>query len=234
MMRVLEEVARVGAVVAVILYYLGYVDLSTLINAVTVIATMIVTVWLRKYGGRAIKGAAKLLRPRAYVIRTVKGVEGSVIVSRRCKICSHSQRAEIEKLLLQGATYEAVSERFGVAVGTISKHFRNHMPRLIMDEEELKQLYERHRVRQIDLAEELYRQIDRLEELYQRLAKVDEKFEAGKVKSLIGYVDSIAERRNLLKEMREVLLTMEELGEEVKSEKDLSELLRKLKEMGVT
>ena len=234
MARILEELVKVGTVISVILYYLGYMDLSTLVNVITVIASLILAIWFKKHGKKAAKKVAKLFRPRAYLIRTAKGVEGSVIVSRRCKICSHPQRAEIEKMLLEGATYEEISKKFGVSTGTISKHFRNHMPRLILDEEELKQLYEKHRVKQIDLTEELLKQIDRLEDLYQKLAKLDEKFDAGKIRSIIGYVDSIAERRNLLKEMREIMLTIQELKEEVKTEKDLSELLRKLKEEGLT
>ena len=97
----------------------------------------------------------RLFRP-LIVVRTLKG---EVIIDRRCKVCTHPQRAEIEKMLLEGKSYDEIREKFGISQATLSRHFKKHMPRLVLDPEELNKLYEEHRVKQIDLQEELLKLI---------------------------------------------------------------------------
>jgi hypothetical protein len=86
------------------------------------------------------------------------------------------------------------------------------------------------RVKQIDLQEELFRLVDRLNTLFAKLEKMDTLFEAGKVKAH-AYVESVSERRNILQQIRETLLLIQELKGEIKTEKDISELLQKLKKI---
>jgi hypothetical protein len=101
-----------------------------------------------------------------------------------------------------------------------------------MDQEQIQKLYEEHRVKQVDLAEEMFKLISRLEQLYQKLEKLDEKFFGeGKKISPHAYVESIGERRQIIQQIRETLLTINELKTEIKTEKDLTELLQKLKQI---
>lgn len=53
-------------------------------------------------------------------------------VGRKCSICNHPQRSEIDKALVTRSTsYRNVSERYGVSVGALSRHKANHLPRLV-------------------------------------------------------------------------------------------------------
>ena len=175
---------------------------------------------------KVLKIIKRLFRP-LIVVRTLKG---EVIIDRRCKVCTHPQRAEIEKMLLEGRSYDEIREKFGISQATLSRHFKKHMPRLVLDPEELNRLYEEHRVKQIDLQEELLKLIGRLENLFRKLETLDRLLAEGKKVSWYAYVQSIGERRQILKEIRETMLTINELKSEIKTEKDLSELLQKLRE----
>jgi len=174
----------------------------------------------------------KILRRReqVYLVKTLKG--DNVVISRKCIICKHPQRAEIEKMLLEGHTYREICEKFGLDDSSLQRHFKNHMPRLVLNQEQIEKLYEKHRVKQIDLAEEMFKLISRLEQLYQKLEKLDEKFfNEGKKISPHAYVESVGERRQIIQQIRETLLTINELKTEIKTEKDLTELLQKLKQI---
>ena len=176
----------------------------------------------------------RLFAEQVYVVKTVKGER--VVISRKCVVCKHPQRAEIEKMLLEGHTYKEICERFGLDDSSLQRHFKNHMPRLIMDQEQIQKLYEEHRVKQIDLAEEMFKLIGRLEQLYQKLEKIDEKFFGGggeekRKVSPHAWIESIGERRQILQQIRETLLVIDQLKSELKTEKDLTELLQKLKQL---
>ena len=176
-----------------------------------------------------LKVLKRYLGGEVYLVKTVKGEK--VVISRKCVVCKHPQRAEIEKMLLEGHTYKEICERFGLDDSSLQRHFKNHMPRLILDQEQIERLYEKHRVKQIDLAEELFKLIARLEQLYQKLEKLDERFFGeGKKISPHAFVESIGERRQIIQQIRETLLTINELKSEIKTEKDLTELLQRLKQ----
>ncbi|MEM4498020.1 MAG: hypothetical protein QW692_04240 [Nitrososphaerota archaeon] len=175
-----------------------------------------------------LKRFTRLFKP----LIVVKKLTGEVtVIDKRCKICVHPQRAEIEQKLLQGASYEEIEKEYGMSHASVSRHFKKHMPRLVMDQAEMEKLYQEHRVKVIDLQEELFRIISRLENLFQKLEKFDETFFSGARKiSPHAYIESIAERRQILAQIKETLTAIEELKTEIKTEKDLSELLKKLKE----
>ena len=48
-------------------------------------------------------------------------------MSRPCSICSHSERLEIDRLLLRGESYRKIAERFGLSTGSISRHKEAHI-----------------------------------------------------------------------------------------------------------
>ncbi len=46
---------------------------------------------------------------------------------RKCSICNHEQKTEINRLLLEGEPYRKVSMRFGTSVGALQRH-KEHLP----------------------------------------------------------------------------------------------------------
>jgi len=74
----------------------------------------------------------------------------------------------------------------------------------------------------------------KLEELYKNLERLDQKFFVSEGKPKISphaYIESIQERRSILGQIRETLFTINELKTEIKTKRDLSELLQKLRAM---
>jgi len=86
-------------------------------------------------------------------------------------------------------------------------------------------------VRQIDLQEEMFRLIDRLNGLFFKLEQFDRMFSEKEINPKI-YVESISARKNILEQIRKTLLIIQKLKGEIKTEKDLSELLQKLASTG--
>ncbi len=230
--EVLDAASKVLAVLALILYQLGYIDASQFITLISAVVALMTTLLVHRHASSIRRFLRRLLRPPVILVRTLRG---DLIIDRGCKICRHPRRAEIEKMLLEGRTYKEIVEAFNneFSIASLSRHLRLHMPRLILDPEKLNQLYQEHRVKQIDLQEELFKLLGRLEELYKKLERLDEKFFVSEGKPKISphaYIESVQERRNILTQIRETLLKMEELKQEIKTEKDLSELLQKLRE----
>lgn len=171
----------------------------------------------------------KFLKPEAVMVRTLRGE--TVIVDKRCRVCGHPQRAEIERALVNGETYEKIAEKYGLSIAGVQRHFKSHVPRLILDPAEVEKLYQERRVRQLDLQEELLKLIARLEGLFAKLEKIDARFFDAEGKSRVSataYVQSVAERRQILQQIRETLVTIDQLKKEVVTERDISELLQKL------
>lgn len=48
-------------------------------------------------------------------------------MARPCSICTHSERLEIDRLLLSGESYRKIAERFGLSTGSISRHRVAHV-----------------------------------------------------------------------------------------------------------
>ena len=48
---------------------------------------------------------------------------------RRCTICAHPQREEIEEAILNGVPYSAISRRFNVGRDSVRRHAKSHLPK---------------------------------------------------------------------------------------------------------
>ena len=228
----LDIASKILTIASLIAYQLGYIDIGTFITIISAIATLMASLLLHKHSRAFRRFIRRLLKPTVIWVKTPKG---DLIIDRGCKICRHPRRAEIEKMLLEGKTYKEIVEAFNneFSIASLSRHLRLHMPRLILDPDKLNELYREHRVKQIDLEQELLKQIARLEELYEKLEKIDQRFFTDRPKvSPHAFVESVRERRNILADIRETMIAIRELESEVKTEKDLSELLQRLREMG--
>jgi hypothetical protein len=49
-------------------------------------------------------------------------------MARRCTICHHPDRAEIEKALVQSEPFRDVAERFGTSASALHRHKNSHLP----------------------------------------------------------------------------------------------------------
>jgi transposase len=47
---------------------------------------------------------------------------------RTCSICKHKQLEQINKELINGTSYRAISGRFGVSKSSLERHHKNHLP----------------------------------------------------------------------------------------------------------
>lgn len=47
---------------------------------------------------------------------------------RRCTVCAHAQREEIERALLEGGSYRDISGRFGLTRSSVQRHALSHLP----------------------------------------------------------------------------------------------------------
>ena len=47
---------------------------------------------------------------------------------RVCSICTHSQRSEIDRALVEGATYRTIADRFGLSETALKRHKSEHLP----------------------------------------------------------------------------------------------------------
>jgi AraC-like DNA-binding protein len=47
---------------------------------------------------------------------------------RTCTICSHSKCAEIDRALVDGATYRTIADRFGLSETALKRHKKEHLP----------------------------------------------------------------------------------------------------------
>ena len=55
-------------------------------------------------------------------VRANSSGRGCTFVSRKCRICNHDRRHEIEHALLRGESNRAVAQRFTVARGAVARH----------------------------------------------------------------------------------------------------------------
>ena len=47
---------------------------------------------------------------------------------RRCTVCAHLQRQDIDELLVSGAPYRSVAKRFGLSESAVYRHKTEHLP----------------------------------------------------------------------------------------------------------
>jgi hypothetical protein len=63
-------------------------------------------------------------RPYECVSR-VSGEEGVRFMSRKCSICSHDRRQEIEHSLLRGESHRAIAQQLNVSRGAVARHLKH-------------------------------------------------------------------------------------------------------------
>ena len=51
---------------------------------------------------------------------------------RTCTVCTHPDREEIDKALLDGGPYRVIAVRFGASASAVYRHKREHLPRALV------------------------------------------------------------------------------------------------------
>lgn len=92
-------------------------------------------------------------------------------MARRCSFCEHSQRAELEKMLIQGtATQTEIARKLGVTQGAISQHMKHHLAGEV--EPELPEIEVIHAKDTIDSIRELVASAERIKEKAEKTGKL--------------------------------------------------------------
>ena len=210
------------ALAAVVMYQLGYIDTGTLASTLSALTAVMASLLLHSYRDevkRAIKGIG---RPRLFLVKTLQG--GAIPIQRGCKICGREDRYALDEMIRGGAGLEELLSRFK---GIDEEELRSHLGHVeALDEEELRRRY---RVKEIDLREEMFKLLERLNNLYAKLESLDQRFQEGDLNPRT-YIDSIGERRQLLGKIRETIITLTQLRNELYTTEQLSSLLQRLRE----
>ena len=53
-------------------------------------------------------------------------------MTQRCRICSHSNRLEIDKALIQGESYQNLAKKYDVSAQSIGRHMKSHLSRQLI------------------------------------------------------------------------------------------------------
>ena len=59
---------------------------------------------------------------------------------RKCTVCAHPKRAEIDKLIVEGVPYRSIAGRFSVSKSAVERHAKNHLPRTLAKAHEAKEV----------------------------------------------------------------------------------------------
>jgi hypothetical protein len=51
---------------------------------------------------------------------------------RRCTVCDHDEHHAINVALVQRDSYRNIAERYGLSVGALSRHTKEHLPKLLV------------------------------------------------------------------------------------------------------
>jgi hypothetical protein len=54
-------------------------------------------------------------------------------VPRRCTVCTHPQREEIDRAIAQRQSYRAIARQYRLNVHTVSRHARIHVPKAVQE-----------------------------------------------------------------------------------------------------
>ena len=60
-------------------------------------------------------------------------------MARKCTICSHDRRKEIDEALIIGASYRSIAQRFGVSCDSVRRHRLNHLPNELVKSEKARE-----------------------------------------------------------------------------------------------
>jgi hypothetical protein len=61
-------------------------------------------------------------------------------MSRKCTICSHHQRSEIETAMIASASLQSIAERFGISKAATFRHQQEHLPQKLLKAEEAREV----------------------------------------------------------------------------------------------
>jgi len=59
---------------------------------------------------------------------------------RKCTICAHPKRAEIDQAIVDGVPYRAIACRYGVGREAVRRHAKNHVPRTLVKAHEAEEV----------------------------------------------------------------------------------------------
>lgn len=59
------------------------------------------------------------------------------MMARRCSICHHVQRDEIDAALVEGMPYRKIAARWGVSSAALSRHLRHHLVAILAGRDEV-------------------------------------------------------------------------------------------------
>ena len=90
---------------------------------------------------------------------------------KRCSVCTHEKREEIDQALIRGDTYRSISQIYTISPDALSRHKKNgHI---------VKEVVESHQVEVIERSEDVWAQIDfwsgEIESIYQEAKQKQEK-----------------------------------------------------------
>ncbi|MGV8123507.1 MAG: hypothetical protein AB2L14_27455 [Candidatus Xenobiia bacterium LiM19] len=56
---------------------------------------------------------------------------------RRCTICDHPKRAEIDQAIINNETYRKIAEQYEITVASLNRHKQSHIPELLSKTQEI-------------------------------------------------------------------------------------------------
>jgi hypothetical protein len=118
------------------------------------------------------------------------------MMPRKCLVCTHSEREEIDKDLVGGLSFRKLSRRFKIDKSSLFRHKRNHLPITLVKAEE---------AREVARSGNLWEQIEDLRLKATRIAKKAEEkgdFRAAllAVRELTRIIELLAKLQGDLKE----------------------------------
>lgn len=57
-------------------------------------------------------------------------------MARRCTVCDHLQREEIDRQLVCGESYRKIADQFSLSFGSIARHKESHIPAALVEAQE--------------------------------------------------------------------------------------------------
>lgn len=59
---------------------------------------------------------------------------------RKCTICAHPKRAEIDQLIVEGVPYRSIAGQFSVSKSAVERHAKSHIPKTLAKAHEAKEV----------------------------------------------------------------------------------------------